>query len=362
MKGIFSPVKNIYTKLFSIEVPLEKRITHAMLLCAMFGTFFGFIESFVLNLPIIAVILPLILFFLLLGFSFWGFYTERMELFALVSISVIAFIVFPLMFFANAGMQGGMIFYFVIAAVCIALVLKGKTRVIIFFAVMAEYTGLFFLYNAAPQYFLPMTHETAFIDQLCSMLISSFILFMFSYSVAQQNLHDRETIEKLSKIYEHQANTDELTGLYNRRYFNNFMKLAISTLGDTGKLHLAMFDLDDFKVVNDKYGHPFGDTVLQQFAEILKKAENDGTTACRYGGEEFLLLISKKDRDEAIRIAEKIIKDVWSQIQIGRDGFVTASAGFTTCREGLSYEALIQEVDERLYDAKCAGKNRIVSE
>ena len=155
MKGIFSPVKNIYTNLFSIEVPLEKRITHAMLLCAMFGTFFGFIESFVLNLP-------LILFFLLLGFSFWGFYTERMELFALVSISVIAFIVFPLMFFANAGMQGGMIFYFVIAAVCIALVLKGKRRVIIFFAVMAEYTGLFVLYNAAPQYFLPLSTQGPF--------------------------------------------------------------------------------------------------------------------------------------------------------------------------------------------------------
>lgn len=345
-----------------MDVPLEKRITHAMLFCSMFGTFFGFIESFVLHLPIFAVLLPLILFFMLLGFSFWGFYTKRTEVFALVSISVIGFVVFPLMFLANDGMHGGMIFYFVIAAVCIALVLKGKARFILFIAIIAEYTVLFVFYKNAPQYFLHMTDETAFIDQLCSMVITSLILFSFSYSVAHQNLHDRETIKNLSKMYETQANTDELTGLYNRRYFNNFLKLAISTLGDTGNLHIAMLDIDDFKVVNDKYGHPFGDTVLQRFAKILKKIESEGATACRYGGEEFLLLIPKKDRAEALHIVEKIIETVWAQIQIGENGFVTASAGFVTCTENMSYNELLQEVDKRLYAAKAAGKNRVVSE
>ena len=361
MESIFSPIKHLFTNLFSMDVPLEKRITHAMLLCAMFGTFFGFIESFVLHLPIIAEILPLILFFLLLGFSFWGFYTQRVELFGLFSISVIGFIVFPLMFLANDGMHGGMIFYFVIAPVCISLVLKGKTRLIIFIAIMAEYAVLFVFYKTAPQYFLRMTDKTAFIDQLCSMVITSLILFSFSYSVAHQNSHDRETIEKLSKMYEKQANTDELTGLYNRRYFNNFLKLAINTLGDSGNLHVAMLDIDDFKVVNDKYGHPFGDTVLQRFAGILKKTESEGATACRYGGEEFLLLIPKKDRDEALLIVEKIIEATWAQIQIGDNGFVTASAGFITCTEDMSYDALLQEVDNRLYAAKAAGKNRVVS-
>ena len=361
MEGDFSPIKQLYTNLFSMDVPLEKRITHAMLFCSMFGTFFGFIESFVLHLPIFAVLLPLILFFMLLGFSFWGFYTKRTEIFALVSISVIGFVVFPLMFLANDGMHGGMIFYFVIAAVCIALVLKGKARIIIFIAIMAEYAVLFVFYKAAPQYFLRMTDETAFIDQLCSMVITSLILFSFSYSVAHQNSHDRETIENLSKMYETQANTDELTGLYNRRYFNNFLKLAISTLGDTGKLHIAMLDIDDFKVVNDKYGHPFGDTVLQRFAKILKKTESEGTTACRYGGEEFLLLIPKKDKAEALHIVEKIIEATWAQIQIGENGFVTASAGFITCAENMSYDELLQEVDKRLYAAKAAGKNRVVS-
>lgn len=345
-----------------MEIPLEKRITHAMIFCAMFGTFFGFIESFVLHLPLAAVLLPLILFFLLLGFSIWGFHTQRPELFAIISISVIGFVVFPLMFFANDGIRGGMIFYFIIAAVCIAIVLKGKCRIFLFFIIMLEYTVLFILYDLAPQYFLHMPKETAFIDQLSSMLISSLILFSFSYVVSQQNFHDRNTIEKLSKMYEHQANTDELTGLYNRRYFNNFLKLAVSTLGDTGKLHLAMLDIDDFKVVNDKYGHQLGDSVLKQFATILKKTENSGVTVCRYGGEEFLMLIPQRNRHEALHLVETILKDIWSKIQVGNDGFITASAGFISCNANMSYETLLQEVDKRLYKAKCTGKNRVVSE
>lgn len=345
-----------------MEIPLEKRITHAMILCAMFGTFFGFIESFVLKLPITAVLLPLILFFLLLGFSVWGFYTKHTDFFAVISISVIGFVVFPLMFFANDGIRGGMIFYFLIAAVCIALVLKGKTRIFLFIIIMMEYTVLFILYDIAPKFFLHMPKETAFIDQLFSMLISSIILFSFSYVVSRQNFHDRNTIEKLSKIYEYQANTDELTGLYNRRYFNNFLKLAISTLGDTGKLHLAMLDIDDFKIVNDKYGHHLGDSVLKQFAQILKRTENSGVTVCRYGGEEFLMLIPQQNRDEALHLVETILKDIWAKIQVGDDGFITASAGFISCSANMSYDMLLQEVDKHLYIAKCSGKNRVVSE
>ena len=115
-------------------------------------------------------------------------------------------------------------------------------------------------------------------------------------------------------LYEHQANTDELTGLFNRRYFNNFLKLAILTLGDTGKLHIAMFDIDDFKYVNDKYGHPFGDTVLKQFAVILNETINDGVTACRYGGEEFLLLIPKKNKEEALSLVEDVLKTTRERI------------------------------------------------
>ena len=361
MDKILSSFKYLRASFFSPKIPLEKRITYAMVVCAMIGELFGFIETYFIGLPFIAVILPLISFFVLLLISVWGLKTKKTHLFAFVAISVTALILFPLMFFANAGLHGGMPYYFLVAVVCTALALKGKTRIFLFIAILIEYCGIFALYRYFPQGFIQMTHEKAFVDQVSSMVLSSLILFSFAYAVSEQNSHDRNTIHQLSLLYERQANTDELTSLYNRRYFNNFLKLAILTLGDTGKLHIAMFDIDDFKFVNDKYGHPFGDTVLKQFAQILQKKEHTGVTACRYGGEEFLLLIPKKNREEALNLVEKILENTRNTIKLKDGRFVTVSAGFVTCTEEMSYEGLLQEVDKKLYIAKSSGKNRVIS-
>ena len=265
------------------------------------------------------------------------------------------------MFFANAGLDGGMPFYLLVAIVCSALALRGKTRIIVFLLILIEYSGLFAIYHFYPELFTTMEAEEAFIDKLCSMIIAGSVLFTFSYIVSKQNSHDRHTIQQLSMLYEKQANTDELTGLYNRRYFNNFLKLAILTLGDTEKLHIAMFDIDDFKFVNDKYGHPFGDVILRKFASLLRSTEKNGTTVCRYGGEEFLVLIPKKNRNEALEIVEDILEKTRTTIEVKDGRFITVSAGFMTCTEDMTYDILLQEVDKRLYTAKSSGKNRVIS-
>jgi diguanylate cyclase (GGDEF)-like protein len=361
MERIKSALKNIRSTIFSPKVTLQKRITYAMVLCAGFGELFGAIESYLIGLPTMAWILPLISFFLLTCLSIWGIKTQKTNLFATICISVTGLIIFPMMFFANAGLHGGMPFYLLVAVVCTALALRGKTRISIFILILLVYSGLFVTYQYCPQFFTTMEHEEAFIDQLCSMIIASCVLFTFSYIVSKQNSHDRHTIQQLSMLYEKQANTDELTGLYNRRYFNNFLKLAILTLGDTEKLHIAMFDIDDFKFVNDKYGHPFGDTVLKQFAVILNETINNGVTACRYGGEEFLLLIPKKNKDEALSLVEDVLKTTRERIKLDENKFVTVSAGFMTCTEEMTYDLLLQEVDKKLYMAKHMGKNRVES-
>ncbi len=361
MEKILSSLKYIRANFFSPKIPLEKRITYAMVICAMIGELFGFVESYLIGLPLISVSLPFLSFLLLIALSIWGLKTKKTNLFAFISISVSALIIFPLMFFANAGLDGGMPYYFLVAIVCTALALKGKTRLILFLLILAEYSGLFFLHRFCPQTFLPMGPEEAFVDKLCSMLISSLILFTFSYTVSSQNYHDRNKIQQLSLLYERQANTDELTGLFNRRYFNNFLKLAILTLGDTGMLHIAMFDIDDFKFVNDKYGHPFGDTVLKQFALILQQTENNGVTTCRYGGEEFLLLIPKKNREEALELVKSVLEATRNTIKLKDDRFVTVSAGFVTCTEEMTYDLLLQEVDKKLYTAKTNGKNKVIA-
>ena len=359
MERILSAARKIRTTIFSPKVSLEKRITYAMVFCAMLGEIIGFIESYLIGLPLLAVFLPLISAIILFFLSLWGLKVKNTSLFATISISLSGLVFFPLMFFANAGLHGGMPYYFLVAIVCTALALKGRTRIILFLLILIEYSSLYVIYHLYPDFFVEMSHEDAFVDQLCSMLIASLVLFSFSYIVSKQNYHDRHMIKQLSMLYEKQANTDELTGLYNRRYFNNFLKLAILTLGDTGKLHVAMLDIDDFKFVNDKYGHPFGDTVLKQFASILFETISYGITACRYGGEEFLLLIPKKNREEALAMVEEVLKKTRDRIKLDENKFVTVSAGFITCTEDMTYDVLLEEVDKKLYTAKHEGKNRI---
>lgn len=360
MGRLLSAFQTIRSTIFSPKATMQKRISYAMVLCASFGELFGFIESYLIGLPPVSYLLPLFSFIFLMFLSFWGFKTKKTNLFATICITVTGLIIFPMMFFANAGLSGGMPYYLLVAIVCTALALRGKTRIILFILIMLEYSGLFATYRFHPEFFTTMRYEEAFIDQLCSMIIAGSVLFTFSFIVSKQNSHDRHKIEQLSLLYEKQANTDELTGLYNRRYFNNFLKLAILTLGDTGSLHIAMFDIDDFKYVNDKYGHPFGDVILRRFANLLRTTEKNGTTACRYGGEEFLLLIPKKNVDEALALVESIIEDTRKQIEISDGRFITVSAGFITCTEEMTYDVLLQEVDKKLYTAKKTGKNRVI--
>lgn len=360
MGRLLSAFQTIRSTIFSPKATMQKRISYAMVLCASFGELFGFIESYLIGLPPVSYLLPLFSFIFLMILSFWGFKTKKTNLFATICITVTGLIIFPMMFFANAGLSGGMPYYLLVAIVCTALALRGKTRIILFILIMLEYSGLFATYRFHPEFFTTMRYEEAFIDQLCSMIIAGSVLFTFSFIVSKQNSHDRHKIEQLSLLYEKQANTDELTGLYNRRYFNSFLKLAILTLGDTGKLHIAMFDIDDFKYVNDKYGHLFGDTVLKQFANILDANHQAGTTTCRYGGEEFLLLIPKKNKQEALEIVENVIKQTREKIKLKDNKFVTVSAGFMTCTEDMTYDILLQEVDKRLYAAKKSGKNKVI--
>ena len=195
MDRILSSLKHIRASFFSPKIPLEKRITYAMVVIALLGELFGFIESLLLKLPLVSIILPLISIILLLAISIWGLHTKKIRLFSFLSISIMTMIIFPLMFFANAGLHGGMPYYFLVAVVCTALALKGKPRIILFAATITEYIILFFLYRFFPEGFLPMSHEEAFIDQLSSLLITSMILFTFSYAVSAQNYHDRKRIQ-----------------------------------------------------------------------------------------------------------------------------------------------------------------------
>ncbi|MBP2028624.1 diguanylate cyclase (GGDEF)-like protein [Acetoanaerobium pronyense] len=173
-----------------------------------------------------------------------------------------------------------------------------------------------------------------------------------------------EKNQKLNEI----ANRDYLTNMYNLKYFYlHFNNLAQKSQEHTDSFSLAMLDIDNFKKINDTYGHLFGDKVLQQVSSLILENIRKTDVAARYGGEEFAIIFPNtsieiaKNICERIRIAiENYSFDIKNQtVMVTISGGVSSSYGFEISHENQSF---IEFVDELLYKAKSLGKNKIKSD
>lgn len=159
------------------------------------------------------------------------------------------------------------------------------------------------------------------------------------------------------------AHVDGLTGLWNRAHFDH--RLADEIAGctrHTRPLSLAILDLDHFKSVNDTFGHPAGDAVLQGVARVLKRESRQNDVACRYGGEEFAVIMPDTTPEDAARVCERmrqsIASAVWTRHPERR---VTASFGVAGARVAFTSEVhdWIDLADKSLYQAKRLGRDRV---
>lgn len=161
------------------------------------------------------------------------------------------------------------------------------------------------------------------------------------------------------------ATHDKLTDLYNRRYMNEWFDMEL-TRAARGKYPISavLFDIDHFKNFNDSWGHQAGDHVLQQLATLLMRSARGSDVVCRYGGEEFLLLMPGVSTDTAFQRAELLRQEVDTMPlrYADRDlGTMTLSAGVATYPQHANdAESLLRRADEALYEAKQQGRNRVV--
>lgn len=155
------------------------------------------------------------------------------------------------------------------------------------------------------------------------------------------------------------ASIDPLTGLYNRRSMQVFLDNALAS---DEPFSLVMCDIDNFKKVNDTYGHDFGDVVLKEIAAIIKQIIDNGGNVCRWGGEEILIL-SNNNMDHTCQIAENIRKAVEDHIFNLHDKSIhcTLTLGVALHKKGATIDETITHADTRLYYGKQNGKNRVVS-
>lgn len=174
--------------------------------------------------------------------------------------------------------------------------------------------------------------------------------------------HNEQNIERLA----HMSIIDPLTKAYNRGYLKEVMVNEINRCRRAGQeLTVIMLDIDYFKMFNDDYGHLFGDSVLEQVAEVLKRsAQRSGDYVFRYGGEEFCIITSVLCHDEARRFAEKLRLSVRTLDIENRKSphlYLTASVGFWSVSdlEAITPSELLLNADNALYRAKAAGRNTV---
>jgi diguanylate cyclase (GGDEF)-like protein len=177
-----------------------------------------------------------------------------------------------------------------------------------------------------------------------------------------------ESSAALSRAYSHRqaearASTDALTGLPNRRYFDEFCALLARRRRAEDAVGVLMVDIDNFKALNDRHGHQVGDEVLRSVAGAIVAAVREDDVPARYGGEEFAVLLRNPTRDVAVEVGERVRAAVGG-LDLGRLDVpgVSVSVGVAIADDpNAPIESVIKLADEALYDAKRAGRDRVVA-
>ena len=160
---------------------------------------------------------------------------------------------------------------------------------------------------------------------------------------------------------EYQAQTDSLTGLYNHRYFHERLRAELTRASRArDSVAVLMLDIDDFKRVNDVYGHGIGDQVLRDLAELLRAALRGSDVVCRLGGEEFGVIMSSCDASDALNLARRLT-DSLSSIEFGPAGQITTSIGISQGpQHAMNPRELVACAEAAMMTSKARGKNQIV--
>ncbi len=200
----------------------------------------------------------------------------------------------------------------------------------------------------------PLTSPGGGVDKMCLLI----------YDVTDQALSKRR-VERLNGELKIMSRVDGLTGLYNRRYWQERFDLTYKLAKRREKPVTAMMlDIDHFKKVNDTYGHQAGDKVIQALAGVIKRSVRETDLAGRYGGEEFAIVLTDTNAQNALLVAERIRSNAEATV-VEHDGqsiSFTVSIGLSEYSEQCkSAMAWLEMADQALYDAKVSGRNLIIA-
>ncbi len=219
---------------------------------------------------------------------------------------------------------------------------------ILFFLIFSKIDLLEILYNYS------IEHEEFELDEIIPLFITiSISLLVFSFRRLNES-------KRLSSKLVYMVNHDGMTKIYNRRYMNEALEIEFQRAKRTQSVFsLILLDIDDFKNINDTYGHQTGDKVLIRFSQMLLESTRKLDVLSRWGGEEFLILCRDTNEEGAQIVAQKLLK-MMRIFKCDLVDSVTASIGVVSIDKEIDTDALFQRVDQAMYEAKTQGKDRYI--
>ncbi|HSI24855.1 MAG TPA: GGDEF domain-containing protein [Methylotenera sp.] len=197
----------------------------------------------------------------------------------------------------------------------------------------------------------------------CCMYVSCMITSVLLQKTFNGNLELAYDLEQAKKQAENLARTDALTGLNNRRaFFDKAEPLFAYCKRSQQPVSALMLDVDHFKKINDSYGHAAGDIALRNLAKLIKTNLRDSDLACRFGGEEFAVLLPNTNAEEAMGMANMLKQLMASTIiALADENALSLTASFGIAENGETVEDLLNHADKAMYAAKNSGRNHVMS-
>ena len=275
---------------------------------------------------------------------------SRLGAAVLVFEATIAIALFTVLIVLTGGVNSPFFFGYYLIAAAAALVVGGAANFLLAAAISAVYLAALWLVQGATPLEFPQIVRLGF------NLMALWLLSYLASVVAREQRRTRDAAVRLSLH-------DPLTRLYNRNYLFAVMDREIARAGRTQRrFSLLMLDLDGLKPINDRYGHYFGDRMLREVADVVRRGIRVIDSAARYGGDEFVVLLPETDPGGALVVAEKMRRGIAGiRVLAGADVLsTTVSVGVVAFPDdGRTADALLNRADQAMYESKRTGKDRV---
>lgn len=342
-------------KLFDLKIDLKIRLFYVLAWTACIANTIGYLTNALLYGMTMAAFFPFCCALIIYAASAYGILTKHTKIPVLVILIICDLLEFPVLYCLYGAYQ---LSYMILGITATALFLDDAWRI--------AGTSLLILLDSVlivwkinnPEFFSPFAAQQNTISVVITFLIACISIAAMLSILLKQHIEQQKCLQKMTADLELMANLDPLTQLYNRRYLTRYLEKKIAD--KEGAFSIALLDIDDFKHINDTYGHMFGDDVLQTFSKILLNHMKDNGIVTRFGGEEFMLVFNTTEQAQIQKVLSRCASDFKQYGMSAKKIPITFSGGVSTFHNEDMLVKLFNIADEHLYQAKNTGKKHIV--